>query len=67
VLAQTGRDLTRFDLEFDLPDPFLAEFPPPMFLTTRLDLGDVSQGQLVTTDNYFEPTASAAKAQGPTN
>lgn len=54
VLAQTGRDLTRFDLEFDLPDHFLPEFPPPIFLTTRPDLGDVSQGELVTTDNFFE-------------
>jgi cytochrome c peroxidase len=54
VLRQTGRDLNRFDLEFDLPDPFLPEFPPPIFLTTRPDLGDVSQGQLVTTDNFYE-------------
>ena len=54
VLAQAGRDLTRFDLEFDLPDQFLPEFPPPIFLTTRPDLGDVSQGQLVTTQNFFE-------------
>jgi cytochrome c peroxidase len=54
ILLQTGRDLTRFDLEFDLPDHFLPEFPPAIFLTTRPDLGDVSQGQLVTTHNYFE-------------
>jgi cytochrome c peroxidase len=54
VLRQTGRDLTRFDLEFDLPDQFLPEFPAPIFLTTRPELGDVSQGQLVTVDNYFE-------------
>jgi cytochrome c peroxidase len=54
VLRQTGRDLTRFDLEFDLPEHFLAEFPPPIFLTTRPDLGDVSQGQLVTTHNFYE-------------
>ena len=54
VLLQTGRDLTRFDLEFDLPQHLLPEFPPPIFLTTRADLGDVSQGQLVTTDNYYE-------------
>lgn len=54
VLRQTGRDLTRFDLDFDIPDQFLPEFPPPIFLTTRPDLGDVSQGQLVTTDNFFE-------------
>jgi cytochrome c peroxidase len=54
VLRQTGRDLRRFDLDFDLPDLFLPEFPAPIFLTTRPDLGDVSQGQLVTTDNYYE-------------
>jgi cytochrome c peroxidase len=54
VKRQTGRDLERFDLDFDLPDPFLPEFPPAIFLTTRPDLGDVSQGQLVTTDNFFE-------------
>jgi cytochrome c peroxidase len=54
VLAQTGRNLTRFDLDFDLPEHFLPEFPPAIFLTTRPELGDVSQGQLVTTDNFFE-------------
>ena len=54
TLAQTGRDLTRFDLDFDIPDHFLPEFPPPIFLTTRPDLGDVSQGQLVTTHNFYE-------------
>jgi cytochrome c peroxidase len=53
VLAQTGRDLERFDLDFDLPDHVLPEFPPAIFLTTRPDLGDVSQGQLVTTHNFF--------------
>lgn len=54
VKKQTGRDLTRFDLDFDLPDHLLPEFPPPIYLTTRPDLGDVSQGKLVTTDNYYE-------------
>lgn len=54
IKHQEGRDLTRFDLDFDLPDIFLPEFPAPMFLTTRPDLGDVSQGKLVTLDNYFE-------------
>jgi cytochrome c peroxidase len=54
IRRQTGRDLTRFDLEFDLPDHILPEFPPPIYLTTRPDLGDVSQGKLVTTDNYYE-------------
>jgi cytochrome c peroxidase len=32
----------------------LPEFPPPIFLTTRPDLGDVSQGKVVTIDNYYE-------------
>jgi len=54
IKKQEGRDLTRFDLDFDLPDHFLPEFPAPIFLTTRPDLGDVSQGKLVTLDNYFE-------------
>jgi cytochrome c peroxidase len=54
VKKQEGRDLTRFDLDFDLPDHFLPEFPPPIFLTTRPDLGDVSQGKLVTIMNYYE-------------
>ena len=54
IMKQEGRDLTRFDLDFDLPDRFLPEFPAPIFLTTRPDLGDVSQGKLVTADNFFE-------------
>jgi cytochrome c peroxidase len=54
VKKQEGRDLTRFDLDFDLPDHMLPEFPPPIFLTTRPDLGDVSKGQLVTIMNFFE-------------
>ncbi|MFO0874074.1 MAG: hypothetical protein U0575_08905 [Phycisphaerales bacterium] len=49
---QTDRDLTRFDLDFDLPDHFLPEFPAPIYLTTRPDLGDVSRGQLVTIANF---------------
>jgi hypothetical protein len=48
------RDLTRFDLDFDLPDHFLPEFPAPIFLTTRPDLGDVSKGQVVTINNFHE-------------
>ncbi len=53
ILSQTGRDLERFDVEFDLPEHFLAEFPPAIFLTTRPELGDVSQGELVTTHNFY--------------
>ena len=52
INKQEGRDLTRFDLDFDLPDHFLPEFPPPIYLTTRPDLGDVSQGKLVSTSNH---------------
>jgi cytochrome c peroxidase len=51
---QDGRDLTRFDLDFDLPDQFLAEFPPAIYLTPRPDLGDVSQGKLVSLTNYYD-------------
>ena len=54
IKKQEGdRDLTRFDLDFDIPDHFLPEFPAPIFLTTRPDLGDVSKGKLVTIDNFF--------------
>lgn len=54
IKRQEQRDLTRFDLDFDLPDHFLPEFPAPIFLTTRPDLGDVSKGKLVTIDNFYE-------------
>lgn len=51
---QENRDLTRFDLDFDTPDHFLPEFPPPMFLTTRPDLGDVTKGKMLSLDNFYE-------------
>jgi len=54
IKRQEARDLTRYDLDFDLPDHFLPEFPAPIYLTTRPDLGDVSQGKLITIDNYYE-------------
>jgi cytochrome c peroxidase len=53
IKKQEDRDLTRYDLDFDLPDHFLPEFPPAIYLTTRPDLGDVSQGKLVTLENFF--------------
>jgi cytochrome c peroxidase len=53
IRRQEARDLTRFDLDFDLPEHLLPEYPPPIYLTTRTDLGDVSQGQVVTLANYF--------------
>jgi cytochrome c peroxidase len=54
IQAAEGRSLLRFDVELDIPDHFLPEFPAPIFLTTRPDLGDVSQGVLLTNKNYFE-------------
>ena len=54
IKKQEARDLTRFDLDFDLPDHLLPDFPAPIYLTTRPDLGDVSQGRLVTIDNFHE-------------
>jgi cytochrome c peroxidase len=54
IKQQEERDLSRFDLDYDLPDHFLPEYPPPIFLTTRPDLGDVSQGQVVMLSNYFK-------------
>src|SRR5271154_7563134 len=41
IKRQEGHDLTRFDVEYDIPDHFLPEFPPPMYLNQRTDLGDV--------------------------
>ena len=54
IKKQEDRDLTRFDLDFDLPDHIMPEFPPAIYLITRPDLGDVSKGKLVTIDNYYE-------------
>ena len=54
LIKQEQRDLTRFDLDFDLPEHFLPEFPPAIFLTSRPDLGDVSKGKLVTIDNFYD-------------
>ncbi|MEP6601003.1 MAG: cytochrome B6 [Nitrospirota bacterium] len=44
--------LERFDVDFDLPDCFLPEFPPPIFLTTHPELGDVSQGEVLHAENF---------------
>lgn len=54
IAEQDGRDLQRFDLDFDLPDHFMPEFPPAIFLTTHKDRGDVSEGQVVTINNFFD-------------
>jgi cytochrome c peroxidase len=44
----------RIDLDHDFPDQYLPEFPPPMFLTTHKELGDVTGGREVTLGNYYE-------------
>ncbi len=46
--------LERFDVAFDLPNEFLPEFPPAIFLQNRPELGDVSRGQVVTLANFRE-------------
>lgn len=48
------RDLKRFDIDFDLPGHLTPEFPPPIFLTTHPELGDVSRGDLLTIRNFYE-------------
>ena len=46
------RDPSRFDVDFDLPDHLMPEFPPPLFLTTHPG-EDVSGGEVLTIKNYF--------------
>jgi cytochrome c peroxidase len=53
IHRQEGRDLRRFDVDFDIPNRFTPEFPPPIYLTTHPELGDVSHGQLLTIKNYY--------------
>ena len=43
----------RMDMDHDFPDEYLPEFPPPMFLTTHKELGDVTRGQEITFENYY--------------
>jgi cytochrome c peroxidase len=45
--------LARFDVEFDLPEAFLPEFPPAIFLQSRPELGDVSRGEVVSINNFY--------------
>jgi cytochrome c peroxidase len=44
--------LERFDVDFDIPDAFLPEFPPAIFLSNRPELGDVSRGEVVSINNF---------------
>src|SRR6476660_2092654 len=54
IRSQEARNLQRFDVDFDLPDHLTPEFPPPIFLTSRPDLGDVSNGEVMTIKNYYK-------------
>jgi cytochrome c peroxidase len=45
--------LERVDVDFDIPDAFLPEFPPAIFLSNRPELGDVSRGEVVSINNYY--------------
>ena len=45
--------LERYDVDFDLPEVFLPEFPPAMYLQNRPELGDVSRGEVVSINNYY--------------
>jgi cytochrome c peroxidase len=46
--------LERVDVDFDLPEAFLPEFPPAIFLSNRPDLGDVSRGEVVSINNFYK-------------
>jgi cytochrome c peroxidase len=54
VQTQMFPRLERFDVEFDLPNEFLPEFPPAIFLQNRPELGDASRGQVLTLNNFRE-------------
>ena len=51
---KTHPELVRFDMEFDLPDAYLPQFPPPLYLISRPDLGDVSGGEEITLNNFYD-------------
>lgn len=59
--------LRRFDVDFDLPDAFLPEFPPAIFLQNRPELGDVSRGEVVSINNFrrlFKDLLTPAQLDG---
>jgi len=59
--------LERVDVEFDLPEAYIPEFPPPLYLTSRPDLGDVSRGEMITLQNFeamFEDVLTPFQLEG---
>lgn len=59
--------LERVDVDFDLPEPFVPEFPPAIFIANRPELGDVSRGEVVSINNYyrlFKPILTPVQLDG---
>jgi cytochrome c peroxidase len=59
--------LQRVDVDFDLPEAFLPEFPPAIFISNRPELGDVSRGEVVSINNYyrlFKPILTPVQLDG---
>jgi len=59
--------LERFDVDFDIPDAFLPEFPPAIYLQNRPELGDVSRGEVVSINNFrrlFKDLLTPAQLEG---
>lgn len=52
--VKTHPEHERIDVDMDLPEAYLPEFPAPLFLSTHKELGDVTGGQEITLDNFFE-------------
>jgi cytochrome c peroxidase len=53
---RTHPELERVDVDFDIPDAYLPEFPPALFLTTHPGR-DVSGGQELTLETYYPALA----------
>jgi hypothetical protein len=51
--TKTHPEHERFDVGFDTPSCYLPELPPPLYLTTHPELGDVTRGVEITYGNYF--------------
>jgi cytochrome c peroxidase len=50
---KTHPEFVRVDVDFDIPDAFLPEFPPPLYLTTHPELGDVAKKREIALGNYY--------------
>jgi cytochrome c peroxidase len=50
---KTHPELSRVDVDFDIPDAYLPEFPPALYLTTHPELGDVAKKREIALGNYY--------------